>query len=124
MMVNSYYGIYQAERGKTAAGIRAADARLGGLAAELGQLGPALAAPARGVRRSLRRQRPPTDCIAEVTGLAVQPDARLRERLNWDGCMPFEAFLALWARRRSRLYRRPPEASTSMPPWVARRARV
>ena len=28
-MVNSYYGIYQAERGKTAAGIRAADAQLG-----------------------------------------------------------------------------------------------
>jgi WhiB family redox-sensing transcriptional regulator len=27
-MVNSYYGIYQAERGKTAAGIRAADAQL------------------------------------------------------------------------------------------------
>jgi WhiB family redox-sensing transcriptional regulator len=31
MMVNSYYGIYQAERGKTAAGIRASDAQLGGL---------------------------------------------------------------------------------------------
>ena len=31
-MVNSYYGIYQAERGKTAAGIRAADAQAGGLA--------------------------------------------------------------------------------------------
>jgi WhiB family transcriptional regulator, redox-sensing transcriptional regulator len=30
MMVNSYYGIYQAERGKTAAGIRAAEAQLGG----------------------------------------------------------------------------------------------
>ena len=40
-MVNSCYGIYQAERGKTAAGIRAADAQLGGLAAELGQLGSA-----------------------------------------------------------------------------------
>ena len=47
-MVNSYYGIYQAERGKTTAEIRAADARLGGLAAELGRLGSALAArPAR-----------------------------------------------------------------------------
>jgi hypothetical protein len=33
-----------------------------------------------------------------VTGLAMQPDARLRERLNWDGGMPFEAFLELWAR--------------------------
>ena len=57
-MVNSYYGIYQAERGKTAAEIRAADAELGGVAAGFGQLGSALAAPARAVRRSLRRQRP------------------------------------------------------------------
>jgi hypothetical protein len=63
MMVNSYYGIYQAERGKTAAEIRAADVQLGGLAAELGQLGSALAAPARAVRRSLRRQRSAT-CLA------------------------------------------------------------
>jgi hypothetical protein len=58
MMVNSYYGIYQAERGKTAAEIRTADAQLGGWAAELGQFGSALAAPARAVRRSLRRLRP------------------------------------------------------------------
>jgi hypothetical protein len=58
MMINSYYGIYQAERGKTATETRAADSQLGGLAAELGQLGSALAAPARAVRRSLRRQRP------------------------------------------------------------------
>ena len=57
-MVNSYYGIYQAERSKTAAEVRAADAQLGGWAAELGQLGSALAAPARAVRRSLRRLRP------------------------------------------------------------------
>jgi len=45
MMVNSYYGIYQAERGKTTAEIRAADAQLGGLAAELGQFGSAQAGP-------------------------------------------------------------------------------
>ena len=56
-MVNSYYGIYQAERGKTTAEIRAAEAQLGGLAAELGQLGSVLAASIRAVRRSLRRQR-------------------------------------------------------------------
>ena len=62
-MVNSYYGIYQAERSKTAAEIRAADVQLGGWAAELGQLGSALAAPARAVRRSLRRQRSAT-CLA------------------------------------------------------------
>ena len=57
-MVNSYYGIYQAERGKTAAENRAADAQLGGFAATLGQLGSALAAPGRAVRRSRRGQRP------------------------------------------------------------------
>ena len=34
-MVNSYCGIYQAERGKATAGIRAADAQVGGLAAEV-----------------------------------------------------------------------------------------
>ena len=34
-MVNSYCGIYQAERGKATAGIRAADAQLGELAAEV-----------------------------------------------------------------------------------------
>ena len=56
-MVNSYYGIYQAERGKTAAEIRVADAQLGRLAAALGQLGSALTAPGRAVRRSLRGQR-------------------------------------------------------------------
>jgi broad specificity phosphatase PhoE len=38
------------------------------------------------------------DYIAAVTGLAVQPDARLRERLNWDGSLPFDAFLGQWAR--------------------------
>jgi hypothetical protein len=57
MMVNSYYGIYQAERGKTAVEIQMAEAQVGGLAAELGQLGSALATPVRAVRRSLRRQR-------------------------------------------------------------------
>jgi broad specificity phosphatase PhoE len=46
----------------------------------------------------MRRARETADCIASVIGLAVQPDARLRERLNWDGSQPYEAFLALWAR--------------------------
>lgn len=46
----------------------------------------------------MRRARETADCIAAVTGLAVQPDARLRERLNWDGSLPFDAILALWAR--------------------------
>ncbi len=67
-MVNSYYGIYQAERGKTAAETRAADAQVGGLAAELGQLGSALATPVRAVRRSLRRQRPAACPVAPNAG--------------------------------------------------------
>jgi len=46
----------------------------------------------------LRRARETADCIASATGLAVQHDARLRERLNWDGSQPFDGFLALWAR--------------------------
>jgi hypothetical protein len=68
MMVNSYYGIYQVERGKTAAEIRAADAQLGGLAAKLGQLGSPLAVPVRAVRRSLRRQRPAACRVAPDAG--------------------------------------------------------
>ena len=67
-MVNSYYGIYQAERSKTVAEIRAADVQLGGWAAELGQLGSALAAPVRAIRRSLRRQRPPACLVASDAG--------------------------------------------------------
>jgi hypothetical protein len=65
MMVNSYYGIYQAERGKTAAEIRAAEAQLGRLAAALGQLGSALAASGRTVHRSLRRRRPAACPVAQ-----------------------------------------------------------
>lgn len=46
----------------------------------------------------MRRARETAECIAAVTGLAVQADARLRERLNWDGSMPWEDFADLWAR--------------------------
>jgi hypothetical protein len=67
-MFNSYYGIYEAERGKTAAEIRAADAQLGRLAAKVGQFGSELAAPARALRRPLRRQR--------LAGCPAAPDAR------------------------------------------------
>jgi len=56
-MVNQYYGIYQAERGKTSAELRAADLQIGELAARLDQLGATLAAPVRAVRDSLRRRR-------------------------------------------------------------------
>jgi hypothetical protein len=58
MMVNPYYNIYQAERGKTAAEVHAADAQAGQFAAELVQLGSAIVGPVRAVRRSLRRSRP------------------------------------------------------------------
>ncbi|HYB46825.1 MAG TPA: hypothetical protein VED20_05610 [Streptosporangiaceae bacterium] len=57
-MVNSYYGIYQAERGKASAELRAADAQIGEVAALLGELSSALATPVRAVRGSLRRRRP------------------------------------------------------------------
>jgi broad specificity phosphatase PhoE len=46
----------------------------------------------------MRRARETAEGIASVTGLEVRADARLRERLNWDGSLPFDAFLALWAR--------------------------
>ena len=54
-MVNLYYNIYQAERGKTAAEVHAADVQVGEFAAGLAQFGSAIAAPVRAVRRSLRR---------------------------------------------------------------------
>jgi broad specificity phosphatase PhoE len=46
----------------------------------------------------LRRARETADLIAAVTGLPVQLDARLRERMNWDGSCSDEEFLAEWAR--------------------------
>jgi broad specificity phosphatase PhoE len=45
----------------------------------------------------LRRARETADLIAAVTGLPARIDARLRERLNWDGSGPLESFLAEWA---------------------------
>jgi GH24 family phage-related lysozyme (muramidase) len=57
MMVNSYYGIYQAERCKTASETLTADAQLGSLAAALGQLSSAVAARGRAVHQLLRRRR-------------------------------------------------------------------
>ena len=46
----------------------------------------------------LRRAQETADIIAAVTGLPVQPDARLRERVNWDCTWSYEDFLADWAR--------------------------
>jgi hypothetical protein len=68
MMVNLYYGIYQAERGKTAAELRAADARRGEFAAEVAQFGSTLAAAVWAARRSLRRWRSAADPAASDAG--------------------------------------------------------
>jgi broad specificity phosphatase PhoE len=61
----------------------------------------------------LRRARETAGCIASVTGLTVQPDARLTERLNWDGSQPYEAFAALWARTTSDRDFTPPGGGSS-----------
>jgi broad specificity phosphatase PhoE len=42
----------------------------------------------------LRRARETADAIAAETGLPVQEDFRLRERMNWDGSQPVAEFLA------------------------------
>jgi hypothetical protein len=57
-MVNRYDSIYHAERSKTTAELRAADAQIGEFVAQAAQLGSTLATPVRAVRRSLRRWRP------------------------------------------------------------------
>jgi broad specificity phosphatase PhoE len=46
----------------------------------------------------MRRARETAEGIASVTGLTVRCSAQLRERLNWDGSLPFEAFGDLWAK--------------------------
>ena len=46
----------------------------------------------------LRRARETAEPIGHATGLAIQVDSRLRERLNWDGSQTFGAFLADWDR--------------------------
>jgi broad specificity phosphatase PhoE len=59
----------------------------------------------------LRRARQTADCIAAKTGLTVGHDTRLRERLNWDGSIPLDAFMALWARTT--------HDRDLVPPWTA-----
>jgi broad specificity phosphatase PhoE len=44
----------------------------------------------------LRRARETAEAIAAATGLPVQEDVRLRERMNWDGSQPVAEFLAEW----------------------------
>ena len=46
----------------------------------------------------LRRAQETAAPIASATGLPVQLESRLRERLNWDGDQTFDAFLADWDR--------------------------
>ncbi|MGP3967321.1 histidine phosphatase family protein [Streptomyces sp. 6N223] len=76
--------------GLTALGRRQA-ALTGRWLASLGLRGPLLSSP-------LRRARETAEAIAAETGLAVREDARLRERMNWDGSLPFAHFLADWER--------------------------
>jgi broad specificity phosphatase PhoE len=45
----------------------------------------------------LRRAQQRAALIAAETGLPVRTDARLRERMNWDGSRQLEDFLAEWA---------------------------
>jgi broad specificity phosphatase PhoE len=49
------------------------------------------------VSSPLRRSRETAQIIASRTGLPVEEDARLRERMNWDGSQRIEEFLADWA---------------------------
>ena len=52
----------------------------------------------RGVFSSpLRRARETAEAIAFASGLQVRLDARLRERMNWDGSVELAEFLADWA---------------------------
>jgi broad specificity phosphatase PhoE len=46
----------------------------------------------------LPRARETAEPIGHATGLVIQVDSRLRERLNWDGSQTFDAFLADWDR--------------------------
>ena len=46
----------------------------------------------------LRRATETAQFIATATSLPVQLDDPLRERMNWNGSQPIEAFLAEWAR--------------------------
>jgi broad specificity phosphatase PhoE len=46
----------------------------------------------------LRRAQQTAGHIAAATRLTAHRDARLAERLNWDGSIPLDAFLAVWAR--------------------------
>lgn len=46
----------------------------------------------------LRRARQTAQAIADLTGLPVNRDDRLRERMNWNGRQPLAEFLADWDR--------------------------
>jgi broad specificity phosphatase PhoE len=45
----------------------------------------------------MRRARETAGFIASAVGVPVREDARLRERMNWDGAQPLGEFLAEWA---------------------------
>ncbi|WP_165975825.1 histidine phosphatase family protein [Actinomadura rubrisoli] len=45
----------------------------------------------------MRRAVQTAESIAEASGVAVEVDDRIRERMNWDGSQSIEEFLADWA---------------------------
>lgn len=72
------------ERGRAQAALAAERLRGGGLTS-------VFASP-------LRRARETAEPVAAACGLEVRTDARLTERMNWDGSLPIGAFAAEWAR--------------------------
>jgi broad specificity phosphatase PhoE len=46
----------------------------------------------------LLRARQTAAALAEAAGLPVRTDARLAERMNWDGSVPFERFAEDWSK--------------------------
>ncbi len=46
----------------------------------------------------LLRARQTAEAVAAASGLPVRVDARVTERMNWDGSLGFERFAADWAR--------------------------
>jgi broad specificity phosphatase PhoE len=61
----------------------------------------------------LRRARETAAHIEEALGLRAHIDARLRERMNWDGQQSIEAFMGDWARATEDRTFRPPTGDSS-----------
>jgi broad specificity phosphatase PhoE len=60
-----------------------------------------------------RRARETAEIIAAVLGLPVRTDARLRERMTWDGVLPLASFFADWEKSTEQRDYRPPLGDSS-----------